>query len=155
MSIANWIALVVPVIGLIGGALVYRWQKQLDRKNELRLERRVIYRKFASDIEDVIFHMTFEETEQAKGAILQLRKRYFELYTTAPDAVVGQCALLIENLVDAFAHPEFLDFKHEAVMQTYSNALSVLTEMRKDTFAATELKPSFETPLVTSPREKQ
>lgn len=48
MTVANWLAILVPLFTLVGGFLTYTWQKSVDRSEQYRSEKQKIYRGFIS-----------------------------------------------------------------------------------------------------------
>ena len=144
----NWAVIIAALITLVGGALVFRWQKHQEHQANLREERRKIYRQFCNDVEDVVYSLTFKQREESLESILALRKRYLELFTTAPDHVVKPCGHLVDFIVQAVASDDFEELKREAIAEIYGRSLEVLREMRSDSFFTSTIDPSLDMPLV-------
>ncbi|MDF1718824.1 MAG: hypothetical protein P1U75_19490 [Antarcticimicrobium sp.] len=94
MSVANWIAIFVPFVGLVGGAIVYQVQKTVDRANQLRAERRDLYRKLVSTFNDFNVSVLLNKTSEALEAFIAYKGLEAETIVCAPDHVVQA----LENL---------------------------------------------------------
>ena len=144
----NWAVVLAALITLTGGAIVYRWQKRIDRQEELRKERREFYRAFADNVEDVVYQLTFAEPEDATLAILALRKNYLAIYTTAPDEVVQSAASLLDFVVQGIAQGGVEEFKNEFIAEIYGRSLEALAAMRRDSFSHSKVTPHIEVPEI-------
>ncbi|SFK10310.1 hypothetical protein [Celeribacter marinus] len=88
MSIGNWIAIAVPILGLVGGAIVYQIQRSIDRSNQLRAERRDLYRKLVALFDDCIVEFHNKDVGASFASYREFRKIQAEILVCAPDAVV-------------------------------------------------------------------
>lgn len=134
MTIANWIAIFVPLLTLIGGAIVYNIQKAVDRKNQLRAERRELYRKFVALFSEVHSYIGRNKPlEDVVDRFVTLKSVEAEILVCAPDHVVeGLKALTKEMAAYAASINKDKEIQAErrvSVKSAYDEAVSA---MRRD-----------------------
>ena len=139
MSAANWIALVVPLLGLVGAAVLYGFQKSIDRKNQILSERRTMYREFISIAQDARVKVFMEPDGAPASWFNAYKSKFGELMVTAPDEVV-EAAKDFDDTIRFL--PKFkknnstADFKVKNAELTGKYA-ELVFQMRKDSFGKT------------------
>ncbi len=145
MSIANWIAIFLPIVGLIGGALVYALQKQMDRENEIKRERRGLYRNAAIALERVNQELRTNDFDKGKqiAAMLELEVIVAEVQVSSPDTVADvwvSIPELVANL-QRLQHAEKIDYVNfDFAISAYEQGRArALLAMRRDTYGETKI----------------
>jgi hypothetical protein len=124
LSIANWIALVVPAIGLLGAAGLYSFQKSVDRGDAILAEKRKAYKVFLSALFEHAEHRT-DETRKAYD------KSKIEMLLVAPDEVVKELVSVQEMAT--------MDMNATGLLDVHDAVVSLIIEMRKDCFDGSAL----------------
>ncbi|WP_224816897.1 hypothetical protein [Hasllibacter sp. MH4015] len=101
MAIANWIPVLVTLVGLVGGAIIYQIQKATDRKNQIRQERRELYRKLVVAVRELPRVLVYEDDEKIGREHAAFSALLGELLVCAPDNVVEGCGSLEDAVDDA------------------------------------------------------
>ncbi|MBM1690942.1 hypothetical protein [Sulfitobacter geojensis] len=124
MSIANWIALVVPAIGLLGAAALYSFQKSVDRGDAIIAEKRKAYKALLNSLFEHAEHRT-EETRKTYD------KSKIEMLLVAPDGVVKELVCVQEMAT--------MDMNATGPLDVHSAVVTLILEMRKDCFDGSAL----------------
>ncbi|WP_090214484.1 hypothetical protein [Epibacterium ulvae] len=147
MTVANWIVIIVPIIGVVGAAILYIVQKHIDRETEVRRERRQLYRSAA-----VALERSFQEIKKDKADAEMLQRALFEfeqvvaeIQVSAPDSV-AEAWMKIPSLLLLLSwgsgnDPENYDFQSfEMHLKAFNSARAeALNQMRRDTFGDTRI----------------
>jgi len=144
MTAANWITLVLPVVGFLFGIILYVLQKRLDRQNEEQRERRELYRSSSIVLQKV--HNTLKNggtPEQAVGLIEALEETVAEIQVAAPDAVAqswnelpGKALRILElRRKDEVESDDLFVAEQNFLVQK----VDAISNMRNDTFGETTL----------------
>ena len=146
MTIANWIPLIVAIIGLAGGAIVYQLQKSIDRVNQIKQERRELYRRFVIAFEDLDHNLTLARDDNNGISLMSsLDKTIAEIYVSAPDNVVAATrpiSLLFASLGSLLygGKKSISDISvMEARKELHLAWLNLIQEMRYDTFEKSKI----------------
>ena len=127
--------ILTAILVLVGGLLVYRWQKRIDRKEALIEARRRAYKHFL----DVVFEHAEKRSEESRYAY---DKSKVELILVASDKVLEELMMLQEaSVMDDIAIGEW---------DVHERILPVISAMRADCFEITgisEDKLSYLTPI--------
>lgn len=145
MTAANWIAFFVPLIGLVGGAIVYVLQRHIDRENEIKRERRELYRKAAVALERVHQELRRDEPEKAEqnSVIEELEVIIAEIQVATPDSVAGvwvEVPSLVAGL-QGYQHSGEADIRaFKIAIKAYEKGRAeALLAMRRDTYGQTKI----------------
>lgn len=138
----------LAAITIIGGAIIYWFQKRLDRQNQILQERRVLYRSFIGKAQQLLTHRITKNRDGATADYQVFKVLLAELLVTAPDGVVAPLKVLDENIAKALAktfggNREGDVFGDETDLPTVLVAVNasfdeVVAEMRKDSFNNTQ-----------------
>lgn len=140
-ELARWLPVIVALLTIGGGALVYGYQKRLDRHNQILAERRTLYRDFVRAVGNYHNHII------DGSDLAQSQSRYgdlvAELTVSAPDTVVS--ALKSLDLSTWKLRRKFEDYDSEdqtqaEVLREVSERLDkTITAMRRDSFENTSI----------------
>jgi hypothetical protein len=139
---AAWLPLIVSIIGLVGGTFVYQIQKTVDRRNQVKQERRELYRRF------VVAHVACENSllknaETILDDIIKVEELLAEIAVTAPDTVVEASKGAIKNLALLGVSRQEDDWSSNDSQYTnaksiaHQHFLEMVAAMRQDTFEDT------------------
>lgn len=142
------IPVLLGIVTLIGGGVVYNWQKGADRKNQILQERRELYRRFIGKAQKLQIHRTTKNIERVRADYPDFKVLLAELLVTAPDNVVGTLkdmdvsisALLSRVFSENSNGESFGDQTDEAtlVAKAQKDFDTTISQMRKDSFEKTE-----------------
>lgn len=147
MSASNWIAIIVPLVGLVGGAIVYALQKHIDRETEIKRERRQLYRNAAIMLERLSQQLRAEEVDvQArKDALQELEITIAEVQVACPDSVADAWNEIPEKVTSLIrSKPKNMDKDSLArfaiaLVEYRQVRAAALQAMRKDTYGDTKV----------------
>lgn len=130
----------IAAVTLIGGGIVYNWQKSIDRKNQIRSERRDLYRKFLVTARAIQTALLANSTEEEFVDLYSRLDRILaELLVCAPDDIINACEELGPSFVNA-AQVKLGD-KDGIFGDEYTKSSNVfdrvVLSMRKDVFGET------------------
>jgi hypothetical protein len=145
VTAANWITLIVPILGILGGGLVYILQRHIDRENEIKRERRELYRKAAVALERVHQELRRNEPNKAEQntVIEELEVIIAEIQVATPDSVAGVWVEIPSLVADLQGHQH----SSKADLQAFTKAIKAyekvraeaLLAMRRDTYGQTKI----------------
>lgn len=147
MTAANWITLIVPLLGIVGGVLVYGLQKHIDRETEIKRERRQLYRNSAILLEKLNQQLRNNEPDKSAQlmALQELEITIAEVQVSCPDSV-AEAWIRIPGLVSrlqAFQHRmDLMTDYHgfdEAIHAYEMGRANALSAMRFDTYGDTKM----------------
>lgn len=143
----------LTLVTIIGGIVVYWFQRSLDRKNQILQERRELYRAFINRAQLLQLHRLTNKKDEAWDVFEEFKLLLAELLVTAPDTVVEPLKGLNSDMTAALSK----SFTASRDDDPYDDVTSlsalvskmeasfdiVVAEMRKDTFNDTELSAAF------------
>lgn len=152
-TVVPWLPLIVALLGLAGGAVMYQWQRSLDRKNEILRERRELYRKFVAAISTIEVQSMLQSQDDLRSAIYKYEALLAEMLIAAPDHVVAALDRLDETIptLPATAFGDRPDDLPNALSKFREIKAAAVSEMRKDTFEATEISVEATFDLLRGP----
>mgnify|MGYP005991116535 CR=1 FL=1 len=124
MTIANWIAVVLPIIGIAGAAGLYAFQRSIDRQVTALSEKKKAYRLFL----DALFEHTEECTPETRKAF---DKSKIEMMLVAPDKVIKELVDVQEMVTMSLDDTGPGDVHHTVT--------GLILVMRQDCFDGSEL----------------
>lgn len=124
MSVANWLAIGLSLVGLLGGALVYVFQKSIDRKENLRSEKKIAYRAYL----DALFEHAEQRTEETRKAYDYSK---IGLLLVAPDLVLKELVVVQEMAT--------MDLNATGPSDVHATVSGLILAMRKDCFDGSSL----------------
>lgn len=119
MSIANWIGIILPVLGFLGAVALYALQRKIDRRETLRSEKKKAYTAFL----DALFEHAEHRSEATRKAY---DKSKIDLLLVAPDAVMKKLVAVQESAQ--------MDLSETGPLDVDDAAISLIVEMRRDCF---------------------
>ena len=138
-------ALVTSAAALIVAYFVYPKQKEKDRENEIRAERRVLYREWIDALEicRLKASVSGNDTPELLSAFQKFHSLTQQISVSAPDGVSEKCAELLKPVLEMTTiatqkEPSKTEMK-EIGVTIRSRLQLALEEMRKDTFSSTRL----------------
>ena len=141
MSIANWIAVVVPLLGLVGGAVVYMIQKTVDRQNQIRSERRALYRKLVVEFNNLNAALLRKQSDPPPlDLFIQYKATEAEIVVCAPDHVVEVLKILAPKMSKFAGSAVAKEGDKDAAFADLRNGYeAAVEEMRKDVLGETKV----------------
>ncbi len=147
MSLIPYIPVGVTIIGIFGGAVVYNWQKSVDRQIELKRERRDLYRRYVCIFEELDHKLISPGPQEVEtfNYLNELEKITAEILIAAPDNVVGAC-MSVSEIFLRLANSSFRDredFDFEEMMKIREELdeakIKIVSSMRRDIFESTKI----------------
>lgn len=143
-TIKAWLPAAIALITLIGGAFVYQVQRSVDRDNQLRSERRDLYRKFVTSFNSLNAHVLQKHADQGLSEYIVLKGLEAEIIVCAPDDVV----LALKNLtgsIGGYAKSQVRDENEKGTIAQSVRAEyeRVVLAMRNDVFGKTSINRSI------------
>jgi len=142
MAIKDWLPLIVAIVGLVGGAIIYQIQKATDRKNQILLERRDLYRKLVVSVREIMPAL-FDVNNRDEMVVRHIgfTSLVGELLVCAPDQVVKGCENLEHSVREAVVAGLSKDEKKlRESAKTVEKALeTAIFQMRRDTFGDSQI----------------
>ncbi len=127
MSLDQWIALLAPALAALavvgGGAGAYRWQKSVDRNEQLQAKRREIYVALLKAISDSI-------SNKGATADAAFRTAKFEVFVCGSDEVIKKTKALNSQLEGG------AESTSDSQLGAYAE---LVYAMRKDSFERSQL----------------
>ncbi|WP_347312224.1 hypothetical protein [Defluviimonas sp. SAOS-178_SWC] len=141
MTIANWLAVFVPFIGLVGGAIVYMVQKGVDRQNQIRSERRELYRKLVVDFNNVnVSILRSGRSADGLDKLVQYKNTEAEILVCAPDPVISALEGLSPKISIFAKHSNSEKAEKDAAFNDLKESYeAAVAAMRKDVLGDTEV----------------
>jgi hypothetical protein len=140
VTVANWIAVLLPIVGLVGGAIVYQVQKTIDRANQLRAERRDLYRQLVSTFNLFNAAVLLGKNEEALEQFIAYKGLEAELLVCAPDGVVNALKPLSKKRPKYSRAYRMGEEGKKELFQEVKDALdSAIEQMRIDVLGSTIL----------------
>jgi hypothetical protein len=127
VTVANWIALLVPVVGFLGALATYAFQKRLDRKDAVLVDKKRAYVSFLNALFDHAEHRN-EKTRIAYD------RSKVELVLVAPDTVVKELVWVQEAAT--------MDMDALGPGDVHDRVIGLIVAMRKDCFENSEIGQS-------------
>jgi len=124
VSIANWLALIVPAIGLLGAAILYSFQKSVDRSDAILFEKKKAYKAFLS----ALFEHVELRTEESRKLY---DKSKIDMLLVAPDEVVKELVSVQEMAT--------MDMNATGPLDVHAAVVTLITAMRRDCFNGSKL----------------
>ncbi|WP_297768842.1 hypothetical protein [uncultured Roseovarius sp.] len=154
MTVANWITIFVPIIGLVGAGIIYHVQKSVDRANQIRAERRDLYRRLVSAFNSFNSSLLRGKSSEAMTHYIEYKGLEAETIICAPDHVV-EALNTLSPLMSAYAKAKFVDNAEsdisKEVRNAYENAIEAMRlDILGDTKITRQLIAGFTTGLISS-----
>jgi hypothetical protein len=127
VTIANWTTIGLAIFGVLGAAVLYSFQRNVDRKETLRAEKKRAYREFL----DALFEHAEKRTEATRYAY---DKSKIALLLVAPDAVMKELVGVQETAI--------MDMSATCLGDVHITVSRLIFEMRRDCFEKSKLVPS-------------
>ena len=127
MTIANWIGILVPVLGVIGAALLYVFQRRIDRREIIRSEKKKAYQEFLNALFEHAEHRTAETR-------IAYDRSKIALVLVAPDPIIKEVVSVQEMAT--------MDMDATGPEDVHATAIGLIVEMRRDCFDDTNLVAS-------------
>ncbi|MEH6739637.1 MAG: hypothetical protein V7695_13950 [Sulfitobacter sp.] len=124
MTIANWIAVVLPVVGVVGAALLYTFQRSIDRAEIMLEEKKDAYRCFL----DALFEHAEHRTAETRKSF---DKSKIKMLLVAPDKIIKELVSLQEMAT--------MDMDATGPGDVHNAATRLILVMRKDCFDGSTL----------------
>ena len=120
-----WLPLLVTLITVIGGLLAYGFQRKIDRREALNIQRRDLYKRFL----ETLFDHVEERSEQSRHAYDRSK---CELLLVASDNVLKEMPMLQEASV--------MDMNALGPGDVHDRVTPVIKAMRKDCFEKSNIE---------------
>jgi hypothetical protein len=129
----------IALLTLIGGGIVYNVQKSVDRSNQMRAERRDLYRKLVRSFHNFVLFELKGTNASIESDLLEFRSIEAEIIVCAPDHVVKAIKGLSSKM--ALYAAEYLEKneKREAFNELKDTYKQAVAEMRKDVLGSTSI----------------
>lgn len=139
----------LTALTLFGGAIIYGFQKSLDRKNQIMQERRELYREYVSKTQQLVMNGLLTKRDLASEEFPGYRALHFQIIVSAPDSVVNPLVAMDEKLNDLMNFQfkdnleegsDFLPSKVRDYRGEFQGAFDeVVAAMRRDSFSDTNV----------------
>ncbi|MDA9979979.1 hypothetical protein N9E38_00900 [Yoonia sp.] len=133
----------LALLTILGGALVYSYQRGVDRRDQIQLERRRLYRDFI--VVSQTLRLTIWQTSADPKDIWysDYKAKFGELMITAPDEVMEKISAFDITVRRCFAlkasdDTSFFDVEYKKLSNDY---LGVVAAMRRDSFTDSKFDP--------------
>ena len=124
MTVANWIALALPIIGLLGASVLYVFQKRIDHRDSITAKKKAAYRLFL----DALFEHAENRSEQTRRSYDQSK---IAMLLVAPDAVIKEMVTVQEMAT--------MDMDATGQEDVHAAVVGLILEMRNDCFNRSNL----------------
>jgi hypothetical protein len=141
--VSGYWSIVIALITLVGGALVYVWQRSADRKERVREERQIVYLDYLKSIRKLlcIFPINIEdscERNALREAIL-VHEDYFDVLEIYASDTVIAAALQFEANFDEITRVIMeggsFEETQEIVEELFSKRHEIVETMRSEVFS--------------------
>jgi len=124
VSIANWLALIVPAIGLLAAAILYSFQKSVHRADAILIEKKLAHKVFLS----ALFEHVELRTDESRKAY---DKSKIDMLLVAPDEVVKELVSVQEMAT--------MDMNATGPLDVHAAVVTLIATMRRDCFNRSKL----------------
>ena len=148
MTIVEWIPIFSALLVLVGGALIFRWHRAIERESEMLLERRGLYAAYIRARYELRASLRSDDAKEWAKPYTNYKIKRDALLVYSPDQIAS-CIEVHSNRICEFAIEHRNKKMNLNELEGLSNEeidlfVKTLTAMRLDTFTHTKYHPSID-----------